>query len=596
MTRREKELLLRRQGTAIAMLRRKGFRSIGFGGGGDPMQSIASNFQFWSDGTIAGNLLLDKSGNNRHGTLTSNLISNADAVLGSTFIQQSGTAPSSNTSVNTTPPSGFTGQYYSKMQWTVAAGSGIVRTESLILLASETGYVDFWAKRVTNTAFFIGLQPGNGGALLWQLDLSNASSDTYLIEGSRAVGNWGHYRRAFTNTNPGGLADLRVQVLTGTHDIEIFIPPVYNSAGQDYGGVTITSQQNIGFSLPVDATLAATDTKKNFYSATTGFPLVTRAAYQWNAFTRRIYCGGAFKYVFMNADPTQTQHNIIHNNFEDSDFEFTSVPTRLTVGSGKTYATPNAGFNGARAGTFRDRACLDLYDNFSPSTYAEYTVNAAGFMCYIQMNKEYCYMDGSTGPGGRCRIIATKQASLSDAQLSQTEVLQFVYNGGVRNIDFEKYNGGYLLHDDASSTDRWHSMVNCTAIERGAQQVFTYRTDNAQPQPAVQMSFNTWAGGFQNGLIVRMVNSTLNGMRPYTWQDASVSNGNGAWCMIDGCTLQAEIIYDPVSNPLSELKEDVRITSSGGTRNSKVYQSRTTPKPANISKVYTVESIFITEQ
>jgi hypothetical protein len=559
---------------------------------------LTPDIQFWSDGSVENGSLLDRSGNNRHALVTSNLISNPSSSLGSTFIQHSGTAPSSNTSLNTSPPTGFTGQYYSNIQWTVAAGSGIVRTESFILV-SESGYVDFWAKRNTNTAHFIGLQPGNGGALLWQIDLSNASADTYLISGSRAVGNWGHYRRAFTNTNTGGLADLRIQVLTGTHSIDFFISPVYNSSGQDYGGVTISGQSNIAFALPVDATLSTTDTKKNFYSATTGFPLTTRAAYQCNSYVKRIYCGGAFKYIFFDTDPSIIQHDIVHRNYvkPSNGFRFTSIPTRLTVGSGKTYSTPALAFAGARAGTFRDRACIDLYDNLSPSTYAEYTIVSGGgsFQAYIQTNKEYCYLDGSTGPGGRTTITGTKQVSLSDAQLSGTELITFVYNGGVRNVDFVKYNGGYLAHDDAAGNGSRHlSIIGVTFTEFGADAVYDYRTTNALPQPATQLSFNTWAGGFHNSQHVEMYDCTLTGMRAYTWQDAATTNGNGAYHTVDNCTLVSTIIYDVVSNPTSVLMENIRLTSSGGTRNSVVYQSRSTMN-STVVEIGAIKSIFLTQ-
>jgi hypothetical protein len=559
---------------------------------GNPLQAITSLMDFWSDGTIQSGQLLDKSGNNRHATVTSNLISNWDAVLGSSFIQQSGTAPTSNTSLNTTPPTGYTGQYYSNLQWTVAAGSGIVRTESFILTANETGFVDFWAKRNTASQVFVGITPGNGGALLWQIDLNNAATDTYLVAGSRAVGQWGRYRRSFTNVNPGGLADLRFQVLTGTHSVDIFIPPVESIVGQDYGGVTITGLSNIGFSLPNDATLKGHDTKNNFYSATTTFPLITRAANQYNSFVPKMYCGGAFKHIILKANPTIQAHKIIQYNFADPDFEFDSCPVIVTAGSGGTYATVQLALAALRDGTFRDRARIRLLSNMSPSTYAEYTVTVAAGKAYIQMNKRYTYLDGD----GTQKIIAgTKEVTLSDAQLVGTELLATIYEGGVRNVKFTKTNGGYLWHADfVGMVNSSYSIVNCEFDENGADAVFAYRTANALPQPVQQLSFNSLAGGLWNGYFIRVYNSIFKGLRGYTWQDVSVSASNGGICYYDQCTLESEAIYDPVSNPSTAVIESIRLTSSGSGRNTQIYMTNTT-RNSTINEVGADKSIFITE-
>jgi hypothetical protein len=561
-------------------------------GGSNPLNGITALMDVWYDGTISSGQLIDKSGNSRHATVSSNLISNWDAVFGSTFIQQQGTIPTINTSENVSPPSGYTGQYYSNMQWTVPVASGIVRTESFILKAAETGFVDFFARRNTSSQVFVGLQPGNAGALIWQIDLSNASADAFLVSGSRTVGQWGRYRRSFTNVNPGGLADLRVQVLTGTHSVDFFIPPNENISSQDYGGVTITGQSNICFSLPNDSTLRSHDTKNNWYSATTTFPLMTRAADQYNAFVPKMYCGGAFRHVILKANPSINTHKILQYNFANPDYEFSSCPMTVTAGSGGTYATPQLALAALRDGTFRDRARILLLSDLTPSTYAEYTVTSAVGKTYIQMNKRYSYLDG----GNFIRTITgTKEVTLSDSQLVGTELLATIYEGGVRNIKFVKSNGGYLWHADfVGMVNSSYSIVNCEFDENGANAVFDYRAANALPQPAQQLSFNSQAGGGWDNYFLRAWNTTFRGMRPYTWQDVATTSGNGIRCYYDKCVLDSEIIYDPVSNPTSSLFENVRLTSSGVGRNSTIYMTRAT-KNSTINEVGADKSIFLTE-
>lgn len=523
---------------------------------------------FYSDGTTSGNQLLDKSGNNRNATLTSNLISNASAVYGSTFIQQQGTSPTVNTSLNTTPPTGFSSQYYSNIQWNAVPSTGIVRTESFILV-NETGYIDFWARKNTNTVIYWGLQPGNGGALLWQ---SNLSDPTYLIGGSQAVGQWGHYRRPFTNVNTGGLADFRIQVLAGTHNVDIFFPPDYVELSQVYGGATVTDQSNIGFILPNDVVLKTIDTKKCFYSNTTGYPLTTRANYQCNTFEPlRIYCGGPFEYIFLTQNANEIQQYILAKDFEDIPFFFSSIPTGYNV-DGVTYSLIQNAVNAARAGTFRDRSKNNLSINVTASVYADYTVvGGGGYMAYIQLNKEFNYLVGI----GNVTVTGTKQVTATDAQLIQTELLAPIYNTGVYNVNFVKSNGGYIWHQDYSGTNRTTIVYGCTFTELGADAVYNYRTSMGLPQPVSQLSYNTLAGGMQPGFWLRCYNTTLTGMRPFTWQDAVIGIGQGGNCHYYNDILNSVTIYDPVSNPSSALKENIMLTNTG-LGNSGIYVTNTT--------------------
>lgn len=544
----------------------------------NPLMSIRHLMDFWSDGTIEAGQLIDKSGNGRNAAITDSLITNQDALLGSSFINNGGTAvpPTLNISLNASPPSGFSG-YYSRVGWTVSSGSGLVRTENFVSISGETQRYRFYYRRNTATFITWGLRPGNGSGTIASGNFSGG-----------AVGVWTEVTGTAAVTSSGGLAHLFLNVGVGTHEVDIFFP--------EGDGVTVDGQTGIGFVLPVDATLAAIDatgTQKTFYSATTGFPLTTRAAYQYNALTDQIYCGGATSYIFLSTNPSISTYDILANSFEDVDHAFDSCPIELTVGSGGTYALPQSAINIAHSGDFRNRRRIKFLSDVSVTTYAGYTVvSGGGYMSFIQMNKFFDYL---TSDGTQRTITATKQDSLNDTQSSSTEVLAPIYSGGWRGLNIEKSNGGYIWHQDFTGMlNQIFIMKDCTFNENGAQAIFDYRTANALPQPAIQMSFNTLAGGMHNNFILKLENVTLKGMRPYTWQDVACTSGNGGKVYMNNCTLDNEIIYDPVSNPTSEIKESIRLTSSGGGRDTQIFMTNTT-RNSTVLKIGAVESIFLTE-
>ncbi len=553
--------------------------------GGDPMQSIASNFQFWSDGTTSGSQLTDKSGNGRHATLTSNLITLADYALNATsWVQSGGSAPTTNAMINSDLATGSSTATM-RFVWTGATSVGH-KSQNFVLKSGDVVTVDFWLKRVTSGAFTFTVRKGDGFNALGSINLSIPGAD--LIAGSASVGSWGHYRKTFSaNDIGGGLACCILTAAGGTYEILM---------DRDIA-VTISGETNQYFIMPQDATLKATDTLNHVYTSA-GVSLTTRAAYQYNAYTKKIVCGGAFSYVFLSADPSIATYKILHDNFikYGNDHAFDSCPINpLTVGSGKTYSTIQAAINVSTTGVpdFRHRRRIELYNDLSVSTYAGYSVvSGGGFMSYIQFSRAYDYV---TSVGGRWKITASKELTCTDAQFAQTEVVAPVYVGGWRGIDIDKYYGGYTWHQDFAGMLNSKFIIKDFVFEdMGAQAVYDYRTTNALPAPAGQLTFNVHAGGMHNGFIEVVQNGEFRGNVPYTWQDASTTSGNGGQVYMNDVALDNKQLYDAIANPTSTTLESVRLTSSGGGRSTQIFFMSTT-RESTVNKVGAVESIFLTE-
>ena len=543
--------------------------------GGNPMQSIASNFQFWSDGTTSGSQLLDKSGNNRHATLTSNLITDGDSEFGSVLRHISGTVPTVNESSTTTVHGGTRSRHVS---WTSIAAFSVVSTENFVVVAGQTYNYSFWFYKVSST---------NG--LAWNFRQGDGSTNSLSAQNFNGVTQnvWTQRTGSFTPTVSGGLGSFYLNPGASASEHDIYIDDIT---------LTVTGQTNNCFIMADDATLKSTDTLNHFYSSS-GIPLTTRADYQYNSYQKKIVCGGAFSYIFLNSEPTISTYKILHDNFikYGNDHAFDSCPIELTCGSGGTYALPQNAIAVATVGNadFRHRRRIKLLSDISVTTYAGYTVvSGGGFMAFIQMNRAYDYI---TSDGTQRVITATKEASLNDTQSSSTEVLSPVYTGGIRGITINKTNGGYLWHQDFTGMVNSKFIAkNCIFNEDGAQEIYDYRTNNAQPQPIVELSQVVHAGGMHNGFIEVVDNCILRGMKPYTWQDAQVTSGNGGHIYMNNTTLDNEAIYDVVANPTSAIIESIRLTSSGGTRSTQVWLMGTT-RESTVNEIGAVKSIFLTE-
>lgn len=543
------------------------------------IRSIIDSMAVYYDGSISDNELIDLSGNNRNATLTSNLVSDPGAEFDSSWSAYfaGGTAASINGTINTDSRPGSSGSRCYRFRWESVSAFANLGSERFITKAGETITFSFWAKRLTSTTINVFMQNGTGSAT--DSPNINIALGTYLVEGSNTVGEWGKFQTSFTAGQDGGLAQVRCSVAAGTHEVLI-----------DDIEVVVTGETNNCFVLPDDATLKAIDSKNHFYTST-GIPLTTRAAWQHNALVNQIYCGGAFKYIFLKESPTIQQDYVLSNYFEDLDFIWDSCPTVYSIGSGKTYASYNEALTAwTSLGTFRHRVKMEVYDNLSASVYADYLITVSIGKGFIILNKQFIYLDGI----GDITITGSKEVDASDAQLTGTEFFSPLYDGGVRNIDFIKNRGGYFYHQDSTPMeDRTVVIKGCTFTEQGDNGVFAYRTANALPQPSSNLSESVLAGGMHPNFMLKLSGSTFTGQRPISWQDADMEAGDISNVYIRDCTLNSIGIIDQ-DNATGAVKESYRLTSTGlGETN---IFAINTARNSTINKSGGVESIFLTEK
>lgn len=523
----------------------------------------------WYDGAISGNQLLDRSGNNRHANVTNNIVTNGDASLGNSLRQYNVNKAATLSSINTDAPAGSTHCFEISSAGGAATFSG-GDVNAFVVQAGESLNYSFKIKRVTNNVIYWGIRNGNGSTDFY----STNSGATPL-----ALGQWVTISGTASPTISGGRATLYVFCFDATYTVRL-------------GEVSVSpaAETNAAMILPDVAELKSTDTKNHWYLSN-GIARSIRSRWEYNAYVNKIYCGGNKRYIFLKNEPSQSTHDIIHYNFEDLDYAWTSCPVRITAGTAGTYTTlPNAIAANTGTATFLHRRYIELLNDENYLTYNDYPVVTAFGRAAIQLSKDFEYVDL-----GGFKIFGSKAVNSTDSQLTNTELFVIILNGGVRNGQIENENGGYTLHLDFNGMINSHTIFkDLYANQIGGAAIFAYRAANALPMPIQQLAFNTLAGGGWDGYIHKMKNVTLRGMRGFTWQDVSVTSGNGFRGYYNDLILESLPIHDPVSNPTSAVLESIKETSSGGGRNSTIYLSRSI-RNSTINEVGAVKSIFLTE-
>lgn len=526
--------------------------------GGNPLQGLKPLMDFWSDGTIESGQLLDKSGNERHATVTSNLVSNPGAELGGSLDDFQPATPATTKASSAVDAQTGT-RCYDVTLVSVPVSSG-VKTKPFILVAGETVNWSFWIKRINATTLFYQLNPDDGGAAFVASTSMTPTLNTWVqISGS------------FVAPRSSGRCYIAIQGLAGTHAFRL-----------DNFSVTITGQTNNAFVMPDVADLKTADAYNEFYTSD-GVARTTRADYQYNANTNRIYCGGAFSYILLKADPSYSTHNILAANFQNLDHAFDSCPITLEVGSGKTYANIRTAELVAHNGDFRHRRRLKVFDDEGTSLYTDfqYTGSAGGYKAYIQSSKIHTYIDGV----GTRTITSTKEVSCTDSQLRLTECVMFTVPGGIRNININKSNGGYFMHQDFPGMENGQVIIkDCEFIDSGLVGVLEYRIANALPAPALEMTWSVIAGGGHPKFRHILQNVYLESIFPLSWQNVACDT-DGFDGFYDNVEMVAVDLYDPVSNPTQTSARAIRLFSSnvqecylyfkGSSRNTEILKTGT---------------------
>lgn len=519
------------------------------------LSSLKGNMDAWYDGSNSGSQLLDVSGKARHATLKNDLMTDGDAELNSSLNDFNASQPvTTKSSSNVDARTGSSGTRCFDVTFTIASGFAGVKSKPFIVVAGETINYSFWIKRINNTTLFWGIRPDTGAA-----DYASGNSTTQAIvlpaPGTGfTLNTWVKVQGSFT-----------APVSSGRTYFYVFSSVAAASAFRlDDIDINVNGQTNISFEMPNVAALKTIDVNNRFYDAS-GIPLKVRGAYSYNADTRQIYCGGAFKYIFLNAAPSYSTWKILADQFQDLDFAFTSCPVSLTVGSGKTYAKTQLAIDGSTsggAGTYLHRKRVLVYDDETFATYADYTKSSGGgsFQAAWQLHPDYIYIDAV----GSRTITLTKAVSSTDTQLRFTEAVVIPQNGGLRGFVFAKSNGGYFWHvDNTSSPNKEVIVKDCQFIDSGAAAVFAYRTANSLPMPNQEITWSALAGGAQPNFILRLKNVVLQSRLGMSWQDvATTSAPQYTYC--DNVTMTGVDLYDPVSNPTSNDFYGMRLLHTGG--------------------------------
>ncbi len=529
-------------------------------------------FAFFSNDSISNDTLFDLSGNDRHATLTSNIVSDPGGEFGST-LRNYITPADINANVDTAAHSGT-------RSWRMAvSGSGTfkgVYSQKFLLLDGEEITYSFWYRKSALTSVTWVLYTKNG-------TLNSASGNL----NTGAVGNWVQKTATVTVNGTG----------------EAYFAFISNVDGTDFllddFSITVTGETNNCFHLPVDATLAAKDFRNYFYQTTTGAPITIRADWSYpSAENDSIYCGGATSYIFLTDTLDVHEQYVLATEFEDLDFPFDSCPTVLNVGSGQTYADiqdaiNSIGFPGK--GTILDRYRVDVHSNLVADSLIDYDhIGGGGYDTYLSTWNHYFYVSGI----GDVSVTTTKEATSTDADMASTQAIAIIYSGGFRNLTWYKSNGGYFMHIDASSNqNREFILKNIELIDEGSESILEYRRNNTIDTTNLVSFRSAIAGGFHNNVIIKIDSCNFESIMPITFHDINISTGGGRMYMRNS-TLVSHNYYDSQENPDSEFKESLLLTNYDDGRPYTLFYMQNCTLSQPVNKVYIndiIDSISLLE-
>ena len=520
------------------------------GGGGVDL----TNAIFYSDGTTSGSQLTDLSGNDNHGIVTDNLVTDSSFEYGSVM---SGFGNGSFDTIENSTEQAHTGTKSCKLVVASASGSvtGATLSKTFRVKPGETVNWSFWVYRVTGSdSFDVQIVKGDGTA------------GTSLFNQTPTYDQWVEISGSFTDAVGGNNATMRLYVNAG-EDLTAYV---------DDFSYTIDGESNLGIIMADDAAMKAADENNLFYTSG-GIPITNRTDIGDPTLNNElIFNGGEFSYLFLSSAPGLDQLKTIHASFVDHDWVFDSCENVLTVGSGKDYADVQSAIDAISGDAIDNRFRIEIYDDITASVTGDYGKSAGGGFYYIfQCDEKYVYFDG-IGEGRK--IEATLPETASDNDMTYYAPVDLLYSGGMRNLTINKTNGRYAIHIDASSlAEQDLRFYNCTFNNYGIQEVVDYRVANTLPEPAgVGVGGITPVGmGMHEGLNVEFANCSASGIHALT-NHSDISTGDKAYMYFYNFILTAVALYHPAYNPTSTLQESIRVDGTADTVKSDLYIMRST--------------------
>jgi len=503
------------------------------------LNNIIPQMAFWSDGTIVSNQLIDKSGNARHGNITSNLITDPSAENNSTLVLWT------NGTVSNSTDQAHSGTKSYKFTVTGAATTSGMRYQYFRTLPGETVNFSIWVYRATNSPMNIQVLRGNG------------SVGYQNLGAIPTLNTWVNYTGSFVDAAGGNIGEIRAYVTTG--DMTFYFDDL---------SITITGKPNVGCYMADDAVLKAIDAgnevsnyRYQFYKST-GSPKTFRTDIGSPAFyNKKVFTGGYLKYIFLNNEPNPKTYYSINNLFVDHDHFFNSCEVVKTVKvSGGDYTSIQAALTAIAVSSLckiDNRYRVEVYDDYSISTEAEYTATVSPHKAYFNMSVPYCYLDGI---GTNRTISATLPSSTSDVTGNLVETFAVNATTGARNLTFTKRNGRYVGHIDGANASTWINFYKCSFVNYGIQEVVDYRTANALPATLIAGGTQALGCGLKDYEVFELKNCTVSGINPFYIHSGSSTFALGKMIFYKS-TVLSQPLYHPSYNPTSAILEGIKFSS-----------------------------------
>lgn len=494
-----------------------------FGGAGLPKSLLSV------EGPAVGGYLIDTSGNGNNVQVVNNLLTNFDCERDFGYTAFSGTPVTNERSTE----QAHSGTYSRKVVLTAAGG---VKTPNFSTVTGEIVTWEFWIKPTANTAILrYAIRAGN--------DLSNVSFASF----SATVGVWTKISGSYTETAGGNKAFIGVYISSGTSTYYL-----------DDFKATVTTYGE-GVILPDIAELKAADTENIFYDIS-GNALTVRHRIFWGDYGYNTWLYPNLGIKLYPPDLSMLDYLKIAKNLDYGKRFFDSIENTVTVKKDGTgdYLLPQSAVDAITTATFLNRFKVAIYDNFAPSTLAEYTKIFGGtYHRFIEL-KDHVYLEGV---GDKKKIECTLPATITDEQSTYYECMVAEANTGARNLYFSQKNGRYACHIDGSvASGKLQEFYTCEFHHLGSQEIFDYRIANSLGYSGVFGGMTGFGTGSYSGQRMILKDCVASGIVPIGWH-TNVNFSSTASLKLINCIVTALPLKDELNNPDSQVLHSILLSN-----------------------------------
>jgi hypothetical protein len=429
-------------------------RGIGLGGGAFNWNGYWSkNLLQYFDGTVDGGSLVDKSINGLDATLTGNALRNADCEGDWGFTKYGSASPT--IARSTTQVHGGT---YSWKCTCAGGGANLgMNGPAFYVKTGQTYNYSGWVYKETaetSGRIYVRIYDGDGITLI--VSATQIARTVY--------GSWINFTGSFTATKTGSGAFMNWYTSV---DTQAWYVDDLSVSNQDTADLYIRLQSN--------ASIIAADIDNKFFD-TSGNP------YTVNCANTEPYYNANMLYDLPNKKLMLSTTDILGKYFENAHdwlnwnpitSLITNVKTVKKDGTGD-YLTIQAALAGITDATAAKKYRIDVYDDWTVTDKADYTLNGSFYHWIIL--KDYIYFNGVGA--SKIKITCSIPADSNDTETAQYEPFDLNKISGFNNFEISNKNGRYGVHLDSSIIAY---MYNCDVIHYGNSEVVAYRIANSLP-------------------------------------------------------------------------------------------------------------------